>query len=228
MLSKILLSLNNIELVVIVAQGGFFMKKWIIPMILLGWVIFALSLYFFTFHGELSVKSSDWGSFGGYISGVITVPFSVISAYFLFQTYIDTQKSYSNTLYESKINIAHAAIREAALYLEKALDSKIVIDGKELSFRDIHSNPKIAREIFQYIKSDSDLNAHYRVTVGKAYICLYDFLNSSENKHNQTDVIKFYKIQYQWVIKIHNEYELEVIKFSKVNSKGIEKYFYNT
>jgi hypothetical protein len=83
MLSKFLLSLNNIELVVIVAQGGFFMKKWIIPMILLGWVIFALSLYFFTFHGELSVKSSDWGSFGGYISGVITVPFSVISAYFL-------------------------------------------------------------------------------------------------------------------------------------------------
>lgn len=204
------------------------MKKWIIPIVLLGWFILALSLYFSTFHGELSVQSSDWGSFGGYISGVITVPFSVISAYFLFQTYIDTQKSYSHTLYESKINISHSAIREAALYLEKALDSKIVIDEKELSFRYIHSNPKIAKEIFQYIKSDSNLNTHYRVTVGKAYICLYDFLYSSEDKYRQTDVIKFYKLQYQWLIKIHNEYELEVIRFSKVNSKGIEKYFYDT
>ena len=189
----------------------------------------ALGVYFYIFNGALSTESSDWGSFGGYISGVITVPFSVISAYFLYQTYKDTQRSYFHALRESKVNESHDAIREAASYLESALDSKITIDNNELSFREINCNPRAAREILAYVKSHNDLNAHYRVTIGKAFLCLYDFLCSSEKKYGQTDVIKFYKIQYQWIIHIHNEFELGIIEIAEfgVFSKDIEEYFYN-
>jgi hypothetical protein len=206
------------------------MKKWIISVLLLSWIAIALSIYFSVFHGPLSTQSGDWGSFGGYISGVITVPFSVISAYFLYQTYKDTQRSYIHALMESKIIVSHAAIREAASYLESALDCKITIDGNELSFRDVNYNPRVARGILTYVKSHNDLNAHYRVTVGKAFLCLYDFLGSSENKYGQTDVIKFYKIQYQWVIRLHNTYELGIIEYAELGvfSKDIEEYFYNT
>lgn len=205
------------------------MKKWMIPTLLLSWIAIALSVYFYVFSGPLSTVSGDWGSFGSYISGVITVPFSVISAYFLYQTYKDTQRSYFHALRESKVNEAHDAIREAASYLESALDSKITIDNDELSFREVNYNPRAAREILAYVKSHDDLNAHYRVTIGKAFLCLYDFLGSSEKKYGQTDVIKFYKIQYQWIIHIHNKFELGVIENveSGVFSRDIEEYFYN-
>ena len=204
------------------------MKKWLITTLFLSWTGIAISLYFSTFNGPLSFESSDWGDFGGYISGVITVPFSIISAYFLFQTYKGTQRSYNQALRESMISISHEAVREAASYLESALSSTISIDSNEISFREINYNPRASREIMPCIKSHDDLNTHYRITVGKAFLCLYDFLSSSENKYGQSDVIRFYKIQYQWIIRLHNTFDLAIIEHSEtgVLSKDIENYFY--
>ncbi len=190
----------------------------------------SISLYLSVFNDGLSNEAGDWGSFGSYLSGIITMPFSIISAYFLFQTYKDTQRSYQLAIEEKRINISHDAIREAAAFLESALDSRVVINENEMSFREVNYNPKAAREIMVYIKTHNDLNAHYRCTVGKSFLCLYDFLRTSENIYGQTDIIRFFKIQYQWIIRLHNEFELGVIenKENGIISTDIEKYFYAT
>ena len=192
------------------------------------WVLTTISLYFSVFNGGLSNTSGDWGSFGSYLSGVITVPFSILSAYFLFQTYKDSLRSYRLAVEEKEINISHQAIREAAEFLERSLDTKIYIEDKEISFREVNYNPRAARELMGAIKNHDDLNTHYRVTVGKSFLCLYDFLRASERRYGQTDIIRFFKIRYQWIITLHNTYELGIIeiKESEIMSKDIENYFY--
>jgi hypothetical protein len=194
------------------------------------WLLASFGLYFFVFNGSLSNKASDWGSFGGYISGIITVPFSILSAFFLFKTFRSTQLTYDLAIEEKRINIAHEAIKEASNFLELSLDNKITIDNDELTFREISYNPKATKEIMGYLASYEPLKNHYRVTVGKAFLCLYDFLRTSEENFGQTDVIRLHKIRYQWIINLHNEFELGVfeLKDAGVTSKDIHKYFYTT
>lgn len=43
-----------------------------------------------------------------------------------------------------------------------------------------------------------------------------------------TEFVRFYKIKYQWMIRIHNVYEVGVIELSgSKSSKDIEDYFYD-
>ncbi|UAL41583.1 hypothetical protein K8B83_11730 [Shewanella inventionis] len=56
--------------------------KWLLSIIIVvGVLVIASALYYFSFSGELSQKSDDWGAFGSYLSGtagVIIALFAVI------------------------------------------------------------------------------------------------------------------------------------------------------
>ena len=115
------------------------------------WVILSVGTYFFVFHGGLSDQPSDWGSFGSYLSGVITVPFSVISAYFLYQTYKSSERTYLQSVRNSQIEFSHSAIKESAEFLDSALDVKFKIGEDTFSFRDLHYNPMLIRDFFSCV-----------------------------------------------------------------------------
>ena len=205
-----------------------FMCKSITVVAICVWVVMSVGAYFFIFNNGFSNNAADWGSFGSYMSGVITVPFSMISAYFLYKTYRCTETTYKKSITDGQIELAHSAIKEAACFLESALETKFQVDDNFFSFKDIHYNPMLAREYLPAVRGHDVFNAHYRANVGKAFICLYDFLSDAENKYGMTEFIRFYKIKYQWVIRIHNEFDANAIEVPEnKTSKDIEDYFYS-
>ena len=204
------------------------MCRYISLFIVFIWIIFSIGSYFFVCHGGLSEQPSDWGGFGSYLSGVITVPFSLISAYFLYKTYKSTERAYIQSLRDSKVQFSHQAIKEASEFLDSALDVTFKVGDDKYSFREIHYNPMLIRDFLRAAKNHEDLNSHYRACVGKAFICLYDFLVRAENEFGMTEFIRFYKVKYQWVITLHNQYDIGVIDLSPIKtSQEIENYFYD-
>jgi hypothetical protein len=190
-------------------------------------------LYFSVFNGSLSHDSSDWGSFGSYLAGTVIFPFSILSLYFLYKTYRKTEETYQLEIFKKDLNLAHEAIREASNFIESSLNHTINVKAEnseieKISFRDLNYNPEYAKSLLQQVKSNNILNGAYRASVGKPCLCLYDFLSAAENKFGETETIRFYKIRYQWIINLHNQYGLDVIKGpkGKPSPLEIEKYFY--
>ncbi len=203
-------------------------KKIVLSLIIIVWVIITVGAYLSVFHNGLSTQAADWGNFGSYLSGVITVPFSVISAYFLYQTYQSTERTYKQSIKDSQIAFAHAAIKEASESLDAALNDTFTVNDQTITFKELHTNPRLARQFLPAVKHHDDFNAHYRSGVGKSFICLYDFLWRTETDFGMTEFVRFYKIKYQWMIRIHNVYEVGVIELSgSKSSKDIEDYFYD-
>jgi len=196
-------------------------------------VVTAFALYFSTFNGKLSHNPSDWGSFGSYLAGALTFPLSILSLYFIYKTYKKTEETYQLEIFKKDLDLAHEAIKEASNFIESSLDNTVNINtesigNEKISFRDINFNPDYAKALLQQVKSDDILNGAYRTSVGKPCLCLYDFLFSAEVKFGETETIRFYKIRYQWIINLHNQFKLDIIKGpkNKPSSLEIEKYFY--
>lgn len=78
------------------------------------------------------------------------------------------------------------------------------------------------------IKTDHFFKHRYRISVVKPMLCLYDFFNAAESQFGITSTIRFYKISYQWLINLHNEYNLQESHMPKfgITSKQLEDYFY--
>ena len=104
--------------------------------------------YFYIFHGELSVSSQDWASFGSYISGVLMPIFTAINIWVfvrLTQT-IDKQNKKRSEEESEKQQTRHKAelehqkrmiitqIRQAEIsQLSKILDSSFIPDSNSCS-----------------------------------------------------------------------------------------------
>ncbi len=190
-------------------------------------------LYFSVFNGSLSPDSSDWGSFGSYLAGAVTFPLSILSLYFLYKTYRKTEETYQLEIFKKDLELAHEAIREASNFIESSLNHTINVttensEIEKISFRDLNFNPEYANTLLLQVNSNNIINGAYRASVGKPCLCLYDFLSSAENKFGETETIRFYKIRYQWIINLHNQYNLNVIQGpkGKPSPSEIEKYFY--
>ncbi|MBA4503701.1 hypothetical protein [Marinobacterium marinum] len=191
--------------------------------------IFAASAYFLNFHSGFSSEASDWGSFGSYLAGTITIPFSVLTLYFIYKTYVTTENTLTSNLISIRTSEAHDAIREASNFVEQSLDSKVMFHGEEVTFRDLHNDLSKFKHISGLIESDHIFKHRYRISVVKPILCLYDFLNAAESQFGITPTVRFYKIRYQWIINLHNEYNLHEIHMPKfgITSKQLEDYFYN-
>lgn len=190
----------------------------------------AVSAYFFNFHYGFSTNPTDWGSFGSYLAGTITIPFSILTLYFIYKTYVATEHTLTNNLISINTSEAHDAIREASAYLEQSLDSTVPFCGSEVTFRELHNDLSKFKSVPELIEKSSIFKQRYRVSVAKPILCLYDFLITAENQFGITPTIKFYKIRHQWLINLHNEYDLQEIHLPKfgITSKQLEDYFYTT
>jgi len=186
-------------------------------------------LYFINFHAGFSNDASDWGSFGSYLAGTITIPFSFLTLYFIYKTYITTQQTLTSNTISTRITEAHSAIKEASNFVEESLDSSVeFIDGK-ITFRELHIDLNYFKHVPLLIPNDKHFTHRYKISVAKPFLCLYDFLKSAESEFGITPTIRFYKIRYQWLINLHNEYKLGVLDIPKhgITSKQMEEYFYN-
>ncbi|WP_369921275.1 hypothetical protein AB8E32_02940 [Marinomonas polaris] len=190
----------------------------------------AFGAYFSVFRFGLSENASDWGSFGSYIAGVVTVPFSLASLYFLYKSYRATQDNLFITQYQNEIFQAHSAIKDAALFVDESLKEYLQIGGEKISFREAHNDLSKFEKLVSLIKSDKVYNHRYRVSVGKPMLCLYDFLSEAQIKFGITPTIRFYKIRYQWLIQLHNDYDIQIIHAKKygITSELILDFFYTT
>lgn len=202
----------------------------IITLLLATIICSILGLYFYVFNGEFSRESQDWGSFGSYLAGTITIPFSILTLYYIYKTYRSTKDSLEWAIFESHSSQAHAAIKEAALFIEMSLDEKVEIENHICTFREAHNDMDKFKKVASLVKNDNKFKHRYMIAVGKPMLCLYDFLSESQNQLGITPTIKFYKLRYQWILNLHNEYELDVIHASKygISSEYILEFFYQT
>lgn len=190
--------------------------------------ISAASAYFLNFHSGFSNDASDWGSFGSYLAGTITIPFSIVTLYFIYKTYVTTENTLTSNLISIRTSEAHDAIREASSFVEQSLDSKVMFHGDEVTFRVLHNDLSKFKYVSGLIESDHIFKHRYRISVAKPILCLYDFLNAAESQFGITPTVRFYKIRYQWIINLHNEYNIQEIHMPKfgITSKQLEDYFY--
>jgi hypothetical protein len=190
---------------------------------------FAVVTYFFNFHYGFSSEAADWGSFGSYLAGIITIPFSIVTLYFIYKTYVATENTLTSNLISIRTSEAHDAIREASNFVEQSLDSTVLFQDNEVTFRDLHNDLSKFEHVPILIETDHIFKHRYRISVAKPILCLYDFLNAAESQFGIIPTIRFYKIRYQWLINLHNEYNLQEINMPKfgITSKNLEDYFYN-
>lgn len=190
----------------------------------------AFGAYFSVFRFGFSDNASDWGSFGSYLAGAVTFPFSLTSLYFLYKTYRATEKNLFITQYQNETSQAHSAIKDAAFFVDESLKECLLIDGETISFREAHNDLSKFKKLAPLIKSDKVFNHRYRISVGKPMLCLYDFLVEAQNKFGITPTIRFYKIRYQWLIQLHNDYDLQIINVKKhgLTQEKILDFFYTT
>lgn len=175
-------------------------------------------------------NAQDWGSFGSYIAGAITLPFSIGSLYFLYQTYKTTEQNLYIANFQNQCDQAHSAIKEAASFIETSLNEIIELDNEKITFREAHNDLSKFEKLTVLIKSDNIYRHRYMVSVGKPMLCLYDFLAEAHNLLGSTLTSRFYKIRYQWLMQLHNDYNLEVIHADKygISSEQILDFFYAT
>ena len=117
----------------------------------------AVSAYFVNFHSGFSSEASDWGSFGSYLAGTITIPFSVVTLYFIYKTYVATENTLTTNFISIRTSEAHDAIREASSFVEQSLDSKVMFHGDEVTFRELHNDLSKFKDVSENIELATEI-----------------------------------------------------------------------
>jgi hypothetical protein len=205
-----------------------FKKEWLLVFFIIMVLSLILGTYFYICSGSLSNNSDDWGNFGSYLAGTITIPASIASLIFIYKTYKTARDANFHTFYQSQLNEDYMVLKDAADFIEESLNHQVKIGENVYTYREAHTNLEVFEQFQKLIEQDKNLKASYRISVVKPLLCLYDFLNYTQQKHGITNMVRFYKVRYQWLLKLHNDYKIDQIKsdVANVSAEQIYEFFY--